>query len=208
MGNCRLRCPLVHIARIFCLLICVFPGYIIWAETAVHGGEHSNVIVLFDALPVSRYKASLIVGQFGLSLAQRDELHRYGRSLIEAHQQFLSDLRQLDIETQLNHDFTYLLNGVAITIHSKDIDRLLALPGAGAIYPDSVVHLELAESVPLIGADQVWQMTDSQQRPITGQGIRVAVIDTGIDYTHPDLGGCFGQECKVVDGFDQDLNVF
>lgn len=26
----------------------------------------------------------------------------------------------------------------------------------------------------------------------TGQGIKVGIIDTGIDYTHPALGGCFG----------------
>src|SRR5690606_13064535 len=28
----------------------------------------------------------------------------------------------------------------------------------------------------------------------------VAVLDTGIDYRHPDLGGCFGVDCKVVGG--------
>jgi minor extracellular serine protease Vpr len=37
---------------------------------------------------------------------------------------------------------------------------------------------------------------------ITGAGVKVAVIDTGIDYTHPDLGGCFGTGCRVVKGYD------
>jgi subtilisin family serine protease len=43
---------------------------------------------------------------------------------------------------------------------------------------------------------------------ITGQGITIAIIDTGIDYTHPDLGGCTKEEflagnCeKVIGGFD------
>jgi subtilisin family serine protease len=36
-----------------------------------------------------------------------------------------------------------------------------------------------------------------------GNGIKVAVVDTGIDYTHPALGGCFGEGCKV--GFGADL---
>ena len=37
---------------------------------------------------------------------------------------------------------------------------------------------------------------------ITGKGIRVAVIDSGIDYTHPALGGCFGPGCLVTHGYD------
>ncbi|GKT88937.1 minor extracellular protease vpr (subtilase) [Colletotrichum tofieldiae] len=37
---------------------------------------------------------------------------------------------------------------------------------------------------------------------ITGKGIKVAVIDTGIDYLHPALGGCFGPDCLVSYGTD------
>lgn len=28
------------------------------------------------------------------------------------------------------------------------------------------------------------------------------MIDTGIEYTHPALGGCFGPGCKVAFGWD------
>jgi subtilisin family serine protease len=37
---------------------------------------------------------------------------------------------------------------------------------------------------------------------LTGSGIRVGVIDTGVDYTHPALGGCFGKGCKIEFGTD------
>ncbi|KAK3623419.1 hypothetical protein LTR56_021595 [Elasticomyces elasticus] len=37
---------------------------------------------------------------------------------------------------------------------------------------------------------------------ITGAGVRVAVIDTGVDYNHPALGGCFGPGCLVSFGTD------
>ncbi|KID95106.1 subtilisin-like serine protease PR1C, partial [Metarhizium majus ARSEF 297] len=33
-----------------------------------------------------------------------------------------------------------------------------------------------------------------------GSGIKIAVIDTGVDYNHPALGGCFGPGCRVVTG--------
>lgn len=37
---------------------------------------------------------------------------------------------------------------------------------------------------------------------ITGKGIQVAIIDSGVDYTHPALGGCLGEDCLVKTGYD------
>ncbi|SPO00592.1 related to subtilisin-like serine protease [Cephalotrichum gorgonifer] len=37
---------------------------------------------------------------------------------------------------------------------------------------------------------------------LTGKGIKIAVVDSGIDYTHPALGGCFGADCLVSFGTD------
>ncbi|KAF7553963.1 hypothetical protein G7046_g6947 [Stylonectria norvegica] len=37
---------------------------------------------------------------------------------------------------------------------------------------------------------------------VTGKGIKIAVVDTGIDYKHPALGGCFGPDCLVTFGTD------
>ncbi|WQF88843.1 Putative peptidase S8/S53 domain, Fn3-like domain, peptidase S8, subtilisin, His-active [Colletotrichum destructivum] len=37
---------------------------------------------------------------------------------------------------------------------------------------------------------------------IFGDGVRISIIDTGIDYLHPALGGCFGKGCKVEFGYD------
>lgn len=35
-----------------------------------------------------------------------------------------------------------------------------------------------------------------------GAGVKIAVIDTGVDYLHPSLGGCFGKKCKISFGYD------
>jgi hypothetical protein len=52
-------------------------------------------------------------------------------------------------------------------------------------------------------ATLIGQDTLATTRPtLTGKGQVVAVIDTGIDYNHPDLGGGFGKGKKVVGGHD------
>ncbi|RKP08022.1 peptidase S8/S53 domain-containing protein, partial [Thamnocephalis sphaerospora] len=33
-------------------------------------------------------------------------------------------------------------------------------------------------------------------------GVKIGIIDSGIDYKHPDLGGCFGTGCLVAHGYD------
>ncbi|KAL0473307.1 hypothetical protein QR685DRAFT_170578 [Neurospora intermedia] len=46
------------------------------------------------------------------------------------------------------------------------------------------------------------QVNKFRDSGITGKGIKIAVIDTGIDYLHPALGGCFGPGCLVSYGTD------
>src|SRR4029079_1621322 len=81
--------------------------------------------------------------------------------------------------TVLAH-FQSALNGVKVRIPASKVDKLATLPGVIAVLP---VHNDVpdnATSVPYIGAPTVWD-TPTNYR---GEGIKVAIIDTGIDYTH------------------------
>lgn len=76
------------------------------------------------------------------------------------------------------------INGIGVEVAPKDVAALQALPGVTAVRGVTTYKLDNATSVPYLGVPQVWQNTGK-----TGTGVKVAVIDTGIDYTHLNLGG-------------------
>src|SRR5690606_12996332 len=71
-----------------------------------------------------------------------------------------------------------------------------------SVTPDTRVSASMARSAELLELPKVWQRNDSRHYPLTGWGIKVGVLDSGIDYRHPDLGGCLGEGCKVVAAYN------
>lgn len=76
-----------------------------------------------------------------------------------------------------------LVPAIATRACRADITIISRRPEVAHIWADEPVYSCLDSSAPVIRAPQVW---DSQ---IDGQGIRIAIVDTGIDETHPDLDG-------------------
>ena len=62
------------------------------------------------------------------------------------------------------------------------------------VWLDATLHPTLDVSVPQIGAPAAWAAG------YTGTGVRVAVLDTGIDDTHPDLAGAVVARRNFTDG--------
>jgi minor extracellular serine protease Vpr len=100
-----------------------------------------------------------------------------------------------------------LWNGFSVETSFANAGKLRAIRGVQAIYPvieiDAPARPEqgsvgnVASAIALTGVDIA-----RADLGLTGKNIKVAIIDSGIDYHHPDLGGCFGPGCKVAYGFD------
>jgi minor extracellular serine protease Vpr len=91
--------------------------------------------------------------------------------------------------------FDVLFNGFSVRAERQDLAKLANLPGVRAVYPVEVIHAPPATSgsgsapdmeaaVKMTGADVVQNALG-----FTGKGVKVAVMDTGIDLEHPDFGG-------------------
>ncbi|MFF7442734.1 S8 family serine peptidase [Streptomyces sp. NPDC008122] len=66
--------------------------------------------------------------------------------------------------------------------------------GVAKLWLDGRVKADLKESVPLIGAPEAWAAG------YTGKGVKVAVLDTGIDVNHPDFAGLIDGTTSFVPG--------
>jgi hypothetical protein len=111
-------------------------------------------------------------------------------------------LKDLIPDIRFKYDFTKVFNGMAVSVPERYVSRLQSIPGIMDVEPDEPVNLTMDDSVPLINADDVWLQTNETGEAITGKDVVVSVIDTGIDYNHPDLGGGLGPGFKVIGGWD------
>ncbi len=78
------------------------------------------------------------------------------------------------------------LNAVVVRVDSDQIAALAATPGVASITPLRRYEMDLSETVPYIGARSG---EFAQPGGSDGAGVTVAVLDSGVDYTHADLGG-------------------
>jgi minor extracellular serine protease Vpr len=102
-------------------------------------------------------------------------------------------------------------NAIAVSIDASMLAELASRPGVVQVRPVVNYEVDLSQTVPYIGA------AIAQAAGKDGTGARVAVLDSGIDYTHRNLGGpgtaeaytaaqaypnAYFPSAKVVGGYD------
>lgn len=89
-----------------------------------------------------------------------------------------------------------LINAVSAQLSKEDIKKLENNPDVEKMFSDAVSYLlpiedsskrMMAANTETIGATHTNNVLN-----YTGRNVTIAILDTGIDYNHSDLGGCIG----------------
>lgn len=78
---------------------------------------------------------------------------------------------------------TLLSNTLIVNMDGSQLEAVRELPGVRAAVPDQIGYLDNKNSVPFIGTPVAWALG------LTGQGMRIGIIDSGVDYIHTNFGG-------------------
>jgi len=108
----------------------------------------------------------------------------YVQTLMTSQKPFITEVEKLG--GNVMGQYTKTINGFMARVPAKELNAIRALPGVKEVRRAPQHEITLSNSVPLINADDVWGMSPI---PYFGGGVTIAVIDTGIDYTHAMFGG-------------------
>ncbi|NOU52241.1 S8 family serine peptidase [Pseudoalteromonas sp. JBTF-M23] len=150
--------------------------------------QNVNFIVELNTQPKTASSLHLSKAQNAQQLAQRQQhvirsVHRVSPSIV------------------IDANYNTVLNGFSGKGKRADIQALQRLPMVKRIHIVEDKTLPPLDKIAARGAYLSFRSGADQTTP-TGLGVTVAVLDSGVDYTHPALGGCFGPACKVVGGYN------
>ncbi len=95
---------------------------------------------------------------------------------------FENRLKSLSPDIVPRRRFTGLINGLSINMPRNMASRVRSLPEVLSVVPNRRYKMSLTRSNDLMSVPLAWQLAGGQE--IAGQGIKIGIIDTGIDNTH------------------------
>jgi minor extracellular serine protease Vpr len=138
---------------------------------------------LFSAVGANKVIIRLSADSGAVAFAKGADTVKARQAAISQQAAFLNSVRALDPNAHVIAQVQAVLNAVFVQVDASVLPALAQDSRVVRIAPVGNYEMDLSETVPYIGASAV------QATGFDGSGIKVAVLDSGIDYTHAALGG-------------------
>ncbi|MEF3245117.1 MAG: S8 family serine peptidase [Caldisericaceae bacterium] len=160
--------------------------------------QGNTYIIKFRAPSLLEYQNSFSYKLLSLVSDRTDE--NYLKKLSVRHESLKCLV--LELGGSVNSDFYSVFNGMSISGNDALLKALINTGQVDGIYPDEQCFLERDITSKVIESNLVFKEKDKNGNFITGIGMKVGIIDTGVDYLHKELGGAKFPNSKVVGGYD------
>ena len=125
----------------------------------------------------------VIVEVKGNSLTKDNLGSKSGMESMEAvHQSVKSLMQKNNVSAEFRHEYYTGMNGFSADVKFKDISKIKSLSNVKNVYIANKYTVDMVSSRKIVNADIV-----NETLKCKGEGTLVAIVDTGIDYTHPDF---------------------
>ncbi len=128
---------------------------------------------------------------------------RYVEKLKDFQENFVKVISS-EIPIKYIMSYQMVFNGVLIEVSGYNVRYLLERSEVKRIYSTREELYPFRDIlVQTIRAKDVWNLNDSNNLPVTGEGTTIGIIDSGIDYNHSDFSPTgLGPDKKVISGYD------
>ncbi|HEX72708.1 MAG TPA: hypothetical protein ENN65_05295, partial [Candidatus Hydrogenedentes bacterium] len=169
------------------LILCGWWLFVVgaWAQTPAGGGAPTAFFIELAAEPAMRVYAA----QREAKASETEAVRAAQRQVQEneaAQQRLLGLLSAKAAAPPVIFRAQRVGNGVAVLADAAEAASLSRLPGVKAVHRLRGVRIGTATSMPFIGTPALW---DHRAPDLTGRDISIGIVDTGVDYLHPNFGG-------------------
>ena len=136
------------------------------------------------------FHANLAEGNATQWVATTVTYHTFNQNDVSILVESSSDFEVSDTRSLSDFGTVTTVAGRVAVLHTQmaDLAGITHLPFVSGIEQSWPLHVYLDQSVPDIGANIVWkEVRDAQNRSVTGLGVIIGFVDTGIDVSHPDF---------------------
>ncbi|MBI4460537.1 MAG: S8 family serine peptidase [Acidobacteria bacterium] len=148
--------------------------------------EPQEYLIKLREQPVAAYMAARNGGSKGRANLQSQDAASY-RSQLRARQAAVKQRLQSLLQATAQAEMDTVFNGFAVTLRAQDVEAVRQLPEVEQVFPSIRYQKMLDAALPLMHVPESWAQARIGGEDNAGAGVRIAVVDTGVDINHPML---------------------